>query len=280
MNALDSLKESLQGEKLIAVTCEDEKLNIKECERLLAAIDIDDLNRDVIFYTEKSLIIPIVQEDYWKSTVFLKKVNRKANSKKENTPVSLADNVRFTDPKTGKQLPFKTDAYKEKERKEKEAKEKKEKALKEERKKSLKESLERLEKELSQKEKIELDDYQIYKGGNTNSCAYLTLPSSFGVTSREIHNNLSEYVKEEDTFRVDAYCFSALKNDKLEPIRYIPDDNTNDIQKKSIEIYKKNLEERKILVTIGISPEAVSRTSELTPLEIIKNLKKRMLKNL
>ena len=285
MNSLEELKSLVDIESITAITTNSASLSIKETLELMDGVNLDNLNKELTFWTKDQKVVVYETEDDWGTEVELVSVSLKPSKGLiKGTPESVTDV--WQDPKSGRSLPFKTKSYHEKEKADKAARDAK--AKEDERRlvRDLKMKIKKNNEYFSNLPKVEEAPFTIIKGGIGENCRYITLPRNFPVSKTtygltgEFYNHMNS-----DLCRVvDFSGFASMDGGKLEAsVRYAPpaieeyySEERIDALNKFDDLYKKLENDGQIVKIVGFCIETLSYRGMGTLDEVAEKLREEL----
>lgn len=253
--AYDDLRAVINPKDIIKITLGEVELEKYTTFELMTEIEIKDIVDDLVFWTKDSRIDKIKEYDYEEDYSF---AYYKATKLEQKTKIKVyPDSLKklWKDPKTGMDLPLKTKAYLEKEKKEEEIRQKKK---EEQNKKQYNEIKNLIETQLEETEEYEFEPFTIIKGGEFNRCRYVTLPSNFPIPHNRYFLDDEEFYKKHEKTKtyVDFVGLAGMKNGKAQILFRYGSNSLNDV-KDLKDLVNKAIKENKFTPVIGISQEMI-----------------------
>ena len=285
MSSLEQLKRLINVEDITAITTKDAMLSIPETLELMSDVNVESLNSDLTFWTKKQKVVVYVYEDKydeWDSEIELMKVDlTPSKGLIKGTPESVT--TVWEDPKSGKHLPFKTEAYYHKQIEREKIKFERAKAAEE---KVVEELIKKTKKDeayFNSLSTVKAEPFTIIKGGRNNNCRYVIVPKNYPY-SRSTYGLLDDFYNEvspESRAVIDFSGIAANKNGVLEvAARYLPSNVEEHYTKehrqatiKHNELYETLEEKGKFVKIIGFSIESLSYNELGTLDEVAEKLR-------
>lgn len=255
--AYDELQDIIDINEITKITLDEIELEKEATFELMNEIEIDEMIDGIVFWTRNSRIDKIVDYndydyDYGEIRFQETKINQKT-IKLKIIPKSLT--TLWRDPETGMDLPLKTKAYLDEEKKKEEIRQKeiaKYKQEKYERAKNL------IEKQIEETEEFEFEPFTIIEGGDFNRCRYITLPEDFPIPNTDYYLGDTPFYGHMKLTKkyVDFVGLAGMKNDKpCILFKYASNslENAKDLQ----DLVDNAINEHKFTPVLGISQEII-----------------------
>ncbi len=212
--AYDELQDIVDINDITKITLDEIELEKEATFELMNKIEIDEMIDGIVFWTRNSRIDKIVDYndydyDYGEIRFQETKINQKTKIKV--IPKSLT--TLWKDPETGMDLPLKTKAYLDEEKKKEEIRQKEIARYKQEKYERAKNVI---EKQLEETEEFEFEPFTIIEGGMYNACRYITLPEDFPMPNADYYLGSTQFYKNMKLTKkyVDFVGLAGMKNDK------------------------------------------------------------------
>lgn len=272
--AYDELQDVVDINAIIKVTLGEIELEKEAVFELMDGIEIDEMLDDIAFWTndsriDKSIDCGLYDDD--DEQVCFKETKLKQKTKLKIIPKSLT--TLWNDPKTGMNLPIKTEAYL---KREKEKEEFRQKAIEESNKRNYERAKNLIEKQLEETEEFEFEPFTIIEGGDFNRCRYITLPEDFPIPKYSHDLYFDKFYENMTVTKkyVDFIGLAGMKNNKpCILFGYSADSlkNAKDLQ----DLVNEAIKENKFTPVLGISQEIIGvKDLDLIIQEIKKELEK------
>lgn len=254
--AYDELQDIVDINAITKITLGEIELEKEAVFELMDAIEIDEMLDDIVFWTndsriDKSIDCGCYEDD--DEQVCFKEKKLKQKTKIKVIPKSLTQ--LWKDPETGMNLPLKTKAYLDEEKKRAEMLQK---AIEENNKRNYERSKNLIEKQLEETEKFEFEPFTIIEGGDFNRCRYITLPEDFPIPNTDYYLGDTQFyrnVKLTEKY-VDFVGLAGMKNNKpCILFKYASNSlkNAKDLQ----DLVDNAINEHKFTPVLGISQEII-----------------------
>lgn len=213
--AYDELQDIVDINDITKITLDEIELEKEATFELMNKIEIDEMIDGIVFWTSNSRIDKIVDYndydyDYGEIRFQETKINQKT-SKLKIIPKSLT--TLWRDPETGMDLPLKTKAYLDEEKKRAEIRQKEIARYKQEKYERAKNVI---EKQLEETEEFEFEPFTIIEGGEFNRCRYITLPEEFPIPDTDYYLGGTPFYRHMKLTKkyVDFVGLAGMKNSK------------------------------------------------------------------
>ena len=268
--AYHELEDTIDISKITKITLGKVELEKEATFELMKEIATEDIFNNIVFWTKDSRIDKTIDYDcYDYGEECFKETKLQQKTQIKVTPESLKD--LWKDPETRMDLPLKTKAYLEEEKKKEE---KRQKEIKENNKKNYERIKNLIETQLEETEKFEFKPFTIIKGSRYNDCRYITLPKDFPTPNNDYYLNTTNFYRSmaKTTKYVDFIGLAGIKNNKPYILgRYALNSlqDTKDLKA----LVNKAISENKFTPVLGISQEIIGgRNLD----EIIQEIKKEL----
>lgn len=273
--AYDELQDIVNINDITKITLDEIELEKEATFELMNKIEIDEMIDGIVFWTSDSRIDKIVDYadydyDYGEIRFQETKINQKT-IKFKIIPKSLT--TLWKDPETGMDLPLKTKAYLDEEKKKEEIRQKEIARYKQEKYERAKNVI---EKQIEETEEFEFEPFTIIEGGMYNACRYITLPEDFPIPNADYYLGSTQFYRHMKLTKkyVDFIGLAGMKNNKpCILFKYALDSlkDAKDLQDLVIDAINKH----KFTPVLGISKESIGRQDlDLSIQEIKKELEK------
>lgn len=272
--AYDELQDIIDISKITKITLGEIELEKEATFELMKEIVTEDIiATSIVFWTKDSRINIIVDHDYYgDEEIYFKETKLKQKTKIKVIPKSLTQ--LWKDPETGMNLPLKTKAYLDEEKKKEEIRQKEIARYKQEKYERAKNVI---EKQLEETEEFEFEPFTIIKGGDFNRCRYITLPEDFPIPNTDHYLGDTQFYRNMKLIEkyVDFVGLAGMKNNKpcilfkyaLNSLK-----DAKDLQELVIDA----IDEHKFTPVLGISQEIIGG-QDLD--EVIQEIKKELERN-
>lgn len=255
--AYDELQDIVDINDITKITLDEIELEKEATFELMNKIEIDEMIDGIVFWTSNSRIDKIVDYndydyDYGEIRFQETKINQKT-IKLKIIPKSLTQ--LWKDPETGMDLPLKTKAYLDEEKKRAEIRQKEIARYNQEKYDRAKNVI---EKHLEETEEFEFEPFTIIEGGEFNRCRYITLPEDFPIPNTDYYLGDTQFYRNMKLTEkyVDFVGLAGMKNDKpcilfkyaLNSLK-----DTQDLQ----DLVDNAINEHKFTPVLGISQEII-----------------------
>lgn len=254
--AYDELQDIVDINAITKITLGEIELEKEATFELMDAIEIDEMLDDIVFWTDDSRIDKAVDYGCYEDDdeqVCFKEKKLKQKTKIKVIPKSLTQ--LWKDPETGIDLPLKTKAYLDKEKKKEEIRQKETARYKQEKYERAKNAI---EKQLEETEEFEFEPFTIIEGGEFNRCRYITLPEEFPIPDTDYYLGGTPFYRHMKLTKkyVDFVGLAGMKNSKpciLFKYALNSLENTKDLQ----DLVDNAINEHKFTPVLGISQEII-----------------------
>lgn len=212
--AYDELQDIVDINDITKITLDEIELEKEATFELMNKIEIDEMIDGIVFWTSNSRIDKAVDygcyEDDDEQLCFKEK-KLKQKTKIKVMPKSLTQ--LWKDPETGMNLPLKTKAYLDEEKKRTETLQK---AIEENNKRNYERAKNVIEKQLEETEEFEFEPFTIIEGGEFNRCRYITLPKDFPIPNTDYYLGDTQFYRNMKLTEkyVDFVGLAGMKNNK------------------------------------------------------------------
>lgn len=254
--AYDELQDIVDINDITKITLDEIELEKEATFELMHKIEIDEMIDGIVFWTSNSRIDKAVDygcyEDDDEQLCFKEK-KLKQKTKIKVMPKSLTQ--LWKDPETGMDLPLKTKAYLDEEKKRAETLQK---AIEENNKRNYERAKNLIEKQLEETEEFEFEPFTIIEGGEFNRCRYITLPEDFPIPNTDYYLGDTQFYRNMKLTEkyVDFVGLAGMKNDKpCILFKYASNslENAKDLQ----DLVDNAINEHKFTPILGISQEII-----------------------
>lgn len=212
--AYDELQDIIDINDITRITLDEIELEKEATFELMHKIEIDEMIDGIVFWTSNSRIDKAVDYGCYEDDdeqVCFKEKKLKQKIKIKLIPKSLT--TLWRDPETGMDLPLKTKAYSDEEKKKEEIRQKEiaiYKQVKYERAKNV------IEKQLEETKEFEFEPFTIIEGGMYNACRYITLPEDFPIPNDDYYLGSTQFYRNMKLTKkyVDFIGLAGMKNNK------------------------------------------------------------------
>lgn len=255
--AYDELQDIVDINDITKITLDEIELEKEATFELMNKIEIDEMIDGIVFWTRNSRIDKIVDYndydyDYGEIRFQETKINQKT-IKLKIIPKSLT--TLWRDPETGMDLPLKTKAYLDEEKKKEEIRQKEIARYKQEKYERAKNVI---EKQIEETEEFEFEPFTIIEGGMYNACRYITLPEDFPIPNADYYLGSTQFYRNMKLTKkyVDFIGLAGMKNNRpCTLLKYALNSlkDTQDLQELVIDAINKH----KFTPVLGISQEII-----------------------
>lgn len=255
--AYDELQDIVDINDITKITLDEIELEKEATFELMNKIEIDEMIDGIVFWTSDSRIDKIVDYndydyDYGEIRFQATKINQKT-TKLKIIPKSLT--TLWRDPETGLDLPLKTKAYLDEEKKKEEIRQKEIARYNQEKYDRAKNVI---EKQLEETEEFEFEPFTIIEGGEFNRCRYITLPEDFPMPNADYYLGSTQFYRNMKLTKkyVDFIGLAGMKNSKpCILFKYASNslENAKDLQ----DLVDNAINEHKFTPVLGISQEII-----------------------
>lgn len=254
--AYDELKNVINISKITKITLNEIELEKEATFELMKEIEIEDIFNDIVFWTKDSridIIIDYADYDYDYGTIRFEETKLKQKTKIKVVPESLIKT--WKDPETGMNLPVKTKAYLEEEKRKEEIRQKEIEKYKNEKYQKIKRII---EEKLNGAEEFEFEPFTIIEGGDFNRCRYITLPKTFPIPTYSYDLYFDKFYENMETAKnyVDFIGLAGMKDNKAQILLRYGSNSLNNIEDLK-ELVNKAIKENKFTPVLGISQEII-----------------------
>lgn len=215
--AYDELQDIIDINDITKITLDEIELEKEATFELMNVIELDEMIDGIVFWTSNSRIDKIVDYndydyDYGEVQICFKETKlTQKTAKLKIIPKSLTQ--LWKDPETGMNLPLKTKAYLDEEKKKEEIRQKEITRYKQEKYERAKNVI---EKQLEETEEFEFEPFTIIEGGEFNRCRYITLPEEFPVPDTDYYLGGTPFYRHMKLTKkyVDFVGLAGMKNNK------------------------------------------------------------------
>lgn len=214
--AYDELQDIVDINEITKITLDEIELEKEATFELMNKIEIDEMIDGIVFWTSNSRIDKIVDYndydyDYGEVQICFKETKLTQKTKLKLIPKSLT--TLWRDPETGMDLPLKTKAYLDEEKKKEEIRQKEIARYNQEKYDRAKNVI---KKQLEETEEFEFEPFTIIEGGDFNRCRYITLPEDFPMPNADYYLGSTQFYRNMKLTKkyIDFVGLAGMKNHK------------------------------------------------------------------